>query len=618
VAFEKLVCLGWLKRSKYDLISMLKRMAVGENDKICRNIISIVSAAAQSDWLKEQLSKAEFSAFGKMIDNGLTTVSMSSLDERDSLGPKLFLSLVLCENTAGTASGADKASLVVPDISELCEVLEKLTVELIGSIESGDEEKQDELTFCCSQVLKLAVVGDLEEGSRQLLVTALDRLLSSVITPDELIVEAVCALKRASRGLDSFLETVSSVASGIEGASMDEDDFVVNRKIRVLHLIGAFAECTPVNEGRSVAVTNLAERVGSALRDDNSLVVQAAVNCSSKIGLIVPETVVQQKLEPVLRSFLEDGDSSIEVKAQALFCLADWTLADLIEKHDDSFVSPWINKNSSFSPLTYICAEICTKVCLSDKMHKEETLAVLFYLMFEASTDTDIDDDEQSIGSLHRLQQVLSVFFSIYPKADGCAMKLVKSLSDVVYMVAQRAPKGRKKHTWPIAKALDFLLSVTENAFAGEVACAVQVATSVANGLVENQAEISSSVRRAMCKWLGSVSIDSSKSVDGLPELKRALDELEDVTSDKTSLRSLALLIECLENVESAPEEDSEGDDEEQEGIEIESDDDEQESVSSVVEKVASLDLKENRSTRGKAETSVDRRVSFGDISVNN
>ena len=48
---------------------MLKRMAVGENDKICRNIISIVSAAAQSDWLKEQLSKAELSAFGKMIDN---------------------------------------------------------------------------------------------------------------------------------------------------------------------------------------------------------------------------------------------------------------------------------------------------------------------------------------------------------------------------------------------------------------------------------------------------------------------------------------------------------------------------------------------------------------------
>lgn len=663
-ATEELICLGWMKLVKYEPIELLKHMAVSENDTICDTVVSILLKAASTEsTILSGLSEAEVRAFRQGIDKATATLSEDIFSDNSMItGPRLFMSVTACKHAATQREKDMLINQLVPDMAVLCQYLDQNAGKLIQAIEEDNQEAEDELVFICVQLMRLAVVADVEEGSRRLLATALQRLLVSVITPDDLVEEAVCTLQSISRDDSRFMDQISSTVREVDDLAEHDDELAVNRQLRILAILSiVFERITPDHCSKNT-LDEFSRQITPSLSKSNQLVREAGVSCLGKLGLFMATNTVENEYQPMMLEILSNEEEKHEVRAQAMLALADWSLLNELHPRFAEVISRALHREGYPEGLVLVAAEVATKLLLVGKIHNHNWLAALLVLLFDPSTNLDDDEEEDDdilqVGNPIRVQQVLTVFFPAYCiRQESAKQEMVRCISPAIDTAANK--RKNKKHAsrgtgrkpsraaWPMSKMLDYVLSSTEQEAEpkeedddetpdmntperggstnkkNETSVALLVTIQVALYLEKSMDDLSVTLCRALFKWIGSVDIDvSTEQPEHLSKLRRSLDELEMATSDSSSLRSLAPLMEQLSDV-SAEEE---NDDSSSEGGDTGS----PESAASLVEGFENFGInavetptyaKENEfasaATSDKADLTFDRRVSLESRSVN-
>ena len=603
-----------MKLVKYDPIELLKHIAVSENDTVCDSVVSVLMKACEQDSsLLAELSDAERRAFRQGIDQAM--VSMTSDDETgtaDELltGPRLFLSVMACKHATTQHEKEALVNKLVPDMAVLCQYLDKNAGKLIQAIQDGQEEQEDELVFICVQLLKLAVVADLEEGSRRLLATALERLLVSVLTPDDLVEQAVCTLQGISRDDTRFLQQIDTIVQQVDDLASQDQELAVNRKLRVLAILSVVLEHIAPNPLYASTLEGFSSRITPALAEndsndnDNQLVREASVSCLGKLGLFMSSDTVEKDYQPLMLHILTDENEKQQVRAQAMLALADWSLLnntqEMVHPTLCQALSSALERASSYPQgLVCVAAEVAAKLILLGKVRNPTWLACLLVFLFDPAAAVDDEEEEGNVlqvGNPIRVEQVLTVFFPALG-AQGATEHMMQCLGPALELAAtkRKSTRGRKKSsTWPLAKMLDYVVSSTEQEETkndeddddddnGSDAAGVGTprplrepksssvsllaCIQVACYLEKSMDDLGSTQFRALCKWLGSVDFDleTQKSKD-LSLLRRTLDEVEMATSDASALRALAPMMEYLSDI--SPEEEESSSDEEEEAAE--------------------------------------------------
>jgi hypothetical protein len=589
-ATEQLVCLGWMKLAKYSPIDLLRHINVVEQDSACESVVSILLKAVDNDGLLEVLSDPEARAFRAAIQDA--SWSLSVRDQAALTPERLFLSVAVIKCTISAREKDSRVSKLVPDVSVLCQVLELEAGKLIQAIEDRNTQTEDELVFICMQLLQLAAVADHEEGSRRLLATSLHRLLVSVLTPDDLIEEAVKAMQSVCRDDSGFVDEVAKITRELEILGEQNDGLTINYQLRGLSILSVLLELMALKQAGNPALTEFSGYVLPVATHRNPLIREAAVNCIGKLGLFMSIGTIQNEFEPLLVKIILDEEEKIEVRAQAMLGMADSSLLYEINTVFSGFISDALARTSCPKGLVYVAAEIAAKLLLVGKTDNQDWLAALLVLLFDPDTYSEEDeeveeeDDVKQVGSSVRIHQMLTLFFPAYCLKHNSGSAVIGSVATVLYQVQQRQQelkkqksrkrKGQKapKGTWPIAKVMDYVVSTCENALANITHTLLQTESSSAGAADQHFAEVSKSspavlaafqvasyagkhldelsatFRRALCKWLGSISVDcQTEAPKLLAQLKTVLDELEMSLDDASSSRSLSALLDLLADV---------------------------------------------------------------------
>ena len=619
-ATEELVCLGWMKLVKYDPLVLLRHLNVLEQDTVCESVVSILRKATSDDSMLSELSDPESRAFREAMQGATLPLSME--DENAPTSERLFLSIASIKHSASQHDKDVLLGKLVPDVSILCRVLEKNTGLLIQAIEEKDEDLEVEYVSVSAQLLQLAALADLEEGSRRLVSTALQRLLSSILAPDDLVEDAVKALKSVCRDGLSFIDQIVAITKDVDARADQNEELFVNHKLRVLSILTVLFEIIDPKQAGNPKLGDLSEVILPLVENENTLIREAAVSCVGKIGLFTPASRIQSDFEPLLLKVLLDENETQEIRGQAMLGLADWCLLHQIHPTFSDFISQALTRASFPRGMVCIAAEIAAKLLLVGKTHNQEWLAALVSMLFDPSVESeedesDQDNDVKQVGSPIRIHQILTLFFPAYCLKYNEGTHLIDSVSTILDSIFQRQQAlkksksrkstGRKasKATWPLAKIVDYVVSTCEQAAdiakkienteddeeapsdaqdkestdqTGETplerpaksSALLLAAIQVATYLGKNVDELSSTSRRALCKWLGGVYLEfEAEFLEDLSRLRRAVDEVEMSLSDAISSRTLKPLIELLGDVpaeeeESENEEGSHSDDEQE------------------------------------------------------
>lgn len=593
---EKIICLSWMKLTKYDSVQLLKHLSVIDHEKECETVASILFSVRKSDDALASLSDAEASEFLNGVSNSV--VSLVDINNKESLSAEnLFLSVSACRYASSQKDKEAVLEKMLPDISILCQVLEKLAGDLINAIEADNIESQDLLVFMCEQLMKLAVLGDLEEGSRRLFVIALSRLLTSMLTPDDLITEAVKTLHSVSLNESHFLDHTMAVIHQIDQFSRDQDGIEINCKLRIIAILSSFFEAVGPSASLTESLTELSDYILPATSQPNQLLREAAINCLGKFGLFAAKEQIESKYLSLLTNICRDVAEVDEVRAQALLSIADWSFLHYLSNDTALIISDFLERAEHPKSLSYIATEIATKLLLLGKADSSAWLAVLLATFFDPQTEKDFDDfdDVAQVGNPIRLHQILTIFFPAYTsmhqhrcvsllESVGLALERVQNLRGQRKKASKR-DKSRKTSasTFPYAKMLDYVVNTLEDASTkasssqqedGIEECQLEqqivvlrAACEVASYLERNLCDLGVTLVRTLCKWLSSQRIDiSSSETRSLNRLKTCLDGIEMSLSDPTAERYLSPLVVLLSEVaavdssQSEPDEDSDDD----------------------------------------------------------
>ena len=640
-ATEQLVCLGWMKLVQYDPIKLLQHINVVEHDSACEKVVSILFHATHNDSLAE-LSDSERRAYYESLQNATISLSVRNDDHASPSSQQLFLSIAATKHAVTQREKDDIMSQLVPDVSVLCQVLDQETGKLIQAIQDQDAPAEDELVSIGVQLLQLAALTDHEEGSRRLLATALQRLLQSILTPDDLIEDAVKTMRSVCRDDADFVEQIAAITNKLD-QNLVQEVLSINHQLRVLSILTVLLELIDPKQAGNPALADFSDSILPSVTHDNILVREAAVNCVGKLGLFVSADRIQHDFEPLLLQILQDEQEKLAIRAQAMLGLADWSLLHQVHPSFADFVSTALTRTPYPQGLVCLAAEVATKLLLVGKSQSQHWLAALLVLLFDPNDNDDDEEEEDNVGQVGsplRTHQILTLFFPAYCLKPDFGANLVKSVSALLQLVQQRSPK-KKKLRWPVAKMLDYVVVTTsanssseadgdddnnnnnkssdnnQESVEADSKTTVQsyndhvldVALQVATFLEQNLADLSSTLRRSLCKWLGgSVIADDATTTTRqgkvLSQLKRAVDALEDMLDDDaTCFRAMAPLVKLLENVPVGEEDDEteSGDD----------DDDDDPESSQLADATEQLNLEESSITTGKENQShVDDRNS--------
>lgn len=574
-----------MKLVQFNPSKLLEHVAVSEHSDIGEIIVSILFAAVRPESpILESMPESDARAFIRAVNEALISLSADSLDTKLN-APGLFLTVSACKHAKSPSEKDLMLNQVVPDIFVLCQYLERAAVNLIRAIEEENHTDEDNLAFVCVQLLKLAVVTDLEEGSKQLMRSVLSRLLKSVLTPEDLVEEAVNALHLVSRNNASFLDDVCTIVADVEGLNQTDDGLHVNRKLRILSILTFVLEKVGPNDMQNTDLITFSGCVIPAIRNDNELLREAAVICMGKLGLFMSASNVKDDFQPTMLRILHDDSEKYEIRAQAVLSLADWSVLNELNMEFASFLSTAVERESFPKGLVAVAAEAVMKLLLQGKISNYNWLAALLVILFDPSHSvTEEDGDVTQVGNFARLQQVLTVFFPAYFSQkvgdfEACLNCLPIAIDIAIAKMNDRKKAsargiGRKstKSTWPVSKMIDYVVDVAKNAAAviskvegdndnesdersdnpSNVAVTLIVAVHLSHYMNQKMDEIGTTLLRSLCKWIGSQSFDVSV-IDSkhVYRLKRALDEFEMGDPDSSCTRHLTPLTKMLKEVAS-------------------------------------------------------------------
>jgi len=471
----KMLCCGWMKTTKYDLVALLRLLNPPVNKTACesaaRTIITAATSLEEEECLDtetrpslknvlKQMSTNEVNAFKNHVLNPVSICQSegngTSIDSAKILSLRIMSKLVKESNYFSEATKMEKLSKMIPDVPVLGEILEQHIAQLheVSKIIEGDDDKQelateserleeaemleDEECSICLQLLELALNADLkEEGSRRHFVSILHRVLSSVETSSDLIEALVRAMAASHNSDEKFLHTIAEVLEQLNvkessNQTKDKNDEEIEaHHIRSIEILSVVLDNISPNMTSSPILKQFSKNILPAITNTSfgSLVREAGVNCLGRYAILLDEDTVIDNYKTLLLEIVYNEDEKLSIRAQALLVLTDLSLIFdrillpvVLSKSGEleiSFVDILLSMLSqSKSVLMIISAECASKLLFSGKVHHETLVGHLLMIFFDKNlvknSDTLSKDEATEVGSSIRLQQLLTIFFPSY------------------------------------------------------------------------------------------------------------------------------------------------------------------------------------------------------------
>jgi condensin complex subunit 3 len=533
----KLICTAWMKTAKFNPITILQHLNVVEYEDACEKIIQAL-LDADDEMLAEHLSDPEIRAYWQGIESATTPIVVvadsgkpPSQDELLDVN-MVFFARARChyvkdtnkkaKNVTTTRQAEAILSKVLPDIPVLCEIFERHSAALIKAVVAGGQEveesdddmdynnnnrrsssivvdaekNQDALTLTCLQLLQMACMSssEMEEGSRLHLKHTMTSMLGSIIAPDDVVEGCMATLQaihnvNGNGGEVAYCRCVSDIVHQLQRdyevvvSSGDDDGLNDNRLLRILSILSIVLE--KVSSASPSIVADFATIIVPAVNcETNELVREAAVSCIGKLGLFTPEQTVLSDFKPLLLKMVSDEDETLEIRAQAMLALCDWSIlfSDTLGSCPVAAADGDDVENDKSTPLVVafpdlvfammaheelgmvcVAAEVACKLLIMGKICDSSWLARLVTLFFDVRLNDDdevMEDDgndgnhpdadtaASEVGSPIRLQQLLSLFFPAYThKSEQNRHALVGALSmildSLLALHSQKRKRGR-------------------------------------------------------------------------------------------------------------------------------------------------------------------------------
>mmetsp|Transcript_34184 Transcript_34184/g.38902 ORF Transcript_34184/g.38902 Transcript_34184/m.38902 type:complete len:915 (+) Transcript_34184:101-2845(+) len=522
-----LVCTRWMKAAKYCPINLLSHLQPSLYEKECETIIKVL-IDADDETLKE-LSAAEIGAFRK----GLNTVPANITSET------LFLARFIC------ADAPERLSSLIADIPRLCELLTECLSKLAtlenkysDDLKKKDkqvEEKEEELICICNQLFKLADLCDVqEEGSRRHFIERCTEFLITLETPEEILEEALIVLRKAHINEQEFLDNIMEIVEGLDSQQNDEQV-----QLRIVSIM------TPVLESTSIILheEHFMNHAISALMSQNDILREAGVACLGRLALFSHEC------NPTLLEVMTKEDEMVDIRAQAVLAVTDWTMTHNDEGTSQELQSHvsrlLVHENTSVNALA---AEVSTKLLLGGQVKNPEMIASLLCLYFDKKFEDAKDKNDIEVGSVYRMDQLLCLFFPAYSmKSQDNKLLLLAAMTPMLAKVTYDRPKGSRR-TWPIAKLVEYFYSTLQAGTEQELSHLI--CYEIASFLIHAHDKLTNTHLKTLCKLLGGADIDIENcDRKCLLKLKSLLSELSMLISEPNSLESLETIMEVLEDV---------------------------------------------------------------------
>ena len=259
-ATTKMLCCGWIKRTKFDPIALLDLLDPIQHENVCLNAAKAIIATASKDYEMEgvlttsdvtlgELSNPEIRAYKEKVlgtisitnPNAHTGDSANGEEERELDPASMIFIRARCEmilesKTLNEYKKSTRLAEIVPDVTVLGQVIGKHVkalndiVEEKNSLEeeidedddydddiiAGYDHREDIEVFICLHLLKLSKFVDLkEEGSRRHFSSIIHRILCNPDTHADLVEGAVHALSASHDNEAAFLLSISEVLASI-------------------------------------------------------------------------------------------------------------------------------------------------------------------------------------------------------------------------------------------------------------------------------------------------------------------------------------------------------------------------------------------------------------------
>ena len=582
----KLICSTWMKAAKFNPVNLLKLMGVIINEEECEKGMKVILDVARSgDWtLLDELSEPEIRAFQASITLDKSIEAIISSESTDYTEEVYFARIVsTTAQESSSLSANEKFDILnkVPDVPLWCEYFAKYSFLLAEATSNGESMKEDEYAFICLQLLQLVkVIGLQEEGSRRHFSSFMQGILSSKETPDDLVEGCIESLRAAHQSESDFLRAINQI---IENLSSEGDGKNCQESLRILSILTIVLE----NASSAIASDSLFQEASrvivTSVTSSDGLVREAAVSCLGKLGLFTEKTNLLATFKPILLQIAIDEKERLEIRSQALLALSDWSMlfSEMlhpcqVENQDISFLNVVEGLLQHENPsVVAIAAEVGIKLLFSGSVCERNLIAHLLVLFFEPDQHKDdvaIELENKEVGSMVRLQQLLSLFFTAYCiKSEHGRTAVLGALESALGLAFNQ--KRKKKLGFPFLKMIEFVYSIVESGMKIETSkeanihsssdtidsggemnkttnVALSVSTQVAKFLVSTDS-LPVTLSRALCKFLSNqeITADKNDKVD-LMTLKDLMEEVSMVISDASSLRSLSQLSNRLADID--------------------------------------------------------------------
>jgi Nuclear condensing complex subunits, C-term domain len=257
--------------------------------------------------------------------------------------------------------------------------------------------------------------------------------------------------------IDSILEIIRKINNWRTGedqveADAEEDCIHTMGLVRILSILTVFLETASSKLSSNPAVKDFAKYIIPSVTHKDPMVREAAMGCFGKLGLFTDENTLIAEFKPILLEVASCEDEKIEIRAQALLALADWsvlfsqTLATCKTGSKTIALPDIVRDMMDDSRISAVCisAEVAAKLLFSGRVCESEWFAKLITIFFD-SRILDMDDDGgniKEVGSPVRLQQLLTLFFpAICLKDDAdsrdALMGCILPLLELVYLKAK-------------------------------------------------------------------------------------------------------------------------------------------------------------------------------------
>jgi condensin complex subunit 3 len=525
-----------MKSVKYDPIALLSILKPSKFEAECEKmVLSLLNANAET---LKGLSEYEIQAFYKNVSKQPSMENLSASN--------ILLARLQCQNESSQTKKNEMIQTIIPDVHILCQAIQ-------SCLDSNAEKESTANTFCCNQLFKFAQLMDLqEEGSRRHFLASCSSILNSTETPDEILEDVVKALSKAHDHEEEYLNCIGDIVDKLHD------------QLRILSILTLVLEFTSPRMVSHASMERFIDHIVPVLSTNDVLVREASVSCLGRLALLSGENIVMEKYKPLLLSIVSKASEKVEIRAQAMLALSDLTLLyegtlrpievegrrlDLIE-----FVNQMLeHENPS---VIAVATEVAIKLLFSGKVQDHELAASLVVIFFnKIYEDYDEDEDVHEVGSIYRMQQLLSLFFPSY------VIKGHDVTHIIIPMLNKIAIKKRGRKSFPIARMIEYVYSTSELGLEerGKVEGKVDddkkdnallVCLEISKFLVCNCDNLSNTTLRTLCKILGGADVDLGQSpLEKLIELKWIVHDLTTLITDVTSLESLETMVELLEDI---------------------------------------------------------------------